>query len=118
MTLCEKGNFVSELATNQNLVKKKINVITYNDLIEEHQTPKFVKIDVEGFEEEVIKGIQKIDKETIFMIEVREDVFIIDFFKSASYLCFKIGDRLEKIDASDQIGDFKILFLLIKIGCK
>jgi len=39
--------------------KKIVNVTTLNKLIAEHGVPSFIKIDVEGFEYEVIKGLSQ-----------------------------------------------------------
>lgn len=39
--------------------KKLIEIITLDGLIEKYGTPKFIKIDVEGYELEVLKGLSK-----------------------------------------------------------
>ena len=37
----------------------KVNLITLDDLISKYGTPKFIKVDVEGYEEQVFKGLNK-----------------------------------------------------------
>ncbi|HTA27410.1 MAG TPA: FkbM family methyltransferase [Bacteroidia bacterium] len=37
----------------------KVNLITLDDLIAKHGSPKFIKVDVEGYEEQVFKGLTK-----------------------------------------------------------
>lgn len=40
-------------------IKQKVSINTFDNLIKKYGTPKFCKIDVEGFELEVIKGLSK-----------------------------------------------------------
>lgn len=50
----------------------KVEVITLDSLIEEYGEPKFIKIDVEGFELEVLKGLTKLFRYLSFEYAVPE----------------------------------------------
>ena len=57
-------NWVNELADTRfsgNKVEsvQKVEVVTLDSLIETYGTPQFIKIDVEGFEPEVMRGLSK-----------------------------------------------------------
>lgn len=65
----------------------KIPVVTIDSLIKEHGTPKFIKIDVEGFELEVIKGLSRKVK---FLTYEFHDEFLEEAKQAATYLS-KLG---------------------------
>jgi FkbM family methyltransferase len=60
-TLSEKWNGIINKSINNQQVLKEVKMLTLNNLIEKYGTPFFIKIDVEGYEDEVLKGLtQKI----------------------------------------------------------
>jgi FkbM family methyltransferase len=64
-------------AYNWNKVEK-IEMITLDDLISNYGLPSFIKVDVEGFEEEVLKGLTKKIKTICFEYttpELTENIF-------------------------------------------
>ncbi len=85
--------------SNSNWDKKiMVDVTTLDDLINKFGEPNYIKIDVEGFEYEVILGLTK--KSGIISFEFTSE-FIEDAFKSINYLIslgysdfnFSIGER-------------------------
>ena len=60
-----------------------VDITTLDDLIKKYGDPKFIKIDVEGFEHEVLLGLTK--KSGIISFEFASE-FIEDAFKSIDYL--------------------------------
>ena len=63
--------------------KITVNITTLDELIKKFGNPKYIKIDVEGFEHEVILGLTK--KSGIISFEFTSE-FIEDAFKSIDYL--------------------------------
>ena len=63
--------------------KITVNITTLDELIKKFGNPKYIKIDVEGFEHEVILGLTK--KSGIISFEFTSE-FIKDAFKSVDYL--------------------------------
>ena len=63
--------------------KITVNITTLDELIKKFGNPKYIKIDVEGFEHEVILGLTK--KSGIISFEFTSE-FIEDAFKSLDYL--------------------------------
>ena len=85
--------------SNSNWDKKiMVDVTTLDDLINKFGDPKYIKIDVEGFEHQVILGLTK--KSGIISFEFTSE-FIKDTYKSLDYLIslgysdfnFSIGER-------------------------
>ena len=63
--------------------KIEVDITTLDELIKKFGSPKYIKIDVEGFEHEVILGLTK--KSGIISFEFTSE-FIEDAFKSLDYL--------------------------------
>ena len=80
-------------------IKESVNVITLDSYFENVQRlPDFVKIDVEGFEWNVIQGfVRTIDNaHPSLMIEIQADSDkLIPFFKERNYTIY--NDRLEEV---------------------
>ena len=75
-----------------------VDVITLDAAIEEYGKPDYVKIDVEGYEYNVIKGLTKCLEHTIFSFEwveeQTEDIKkIIEYVRSIGYTKFYYTDR-------------------------
>lgn len=80
--------------------KKRIRMTTLNNLIKEYGTPSFIKIDVEGFEFEVIKGLSK--KVKFISFEFTPEIFTstincINYLDNLgnSYFNYSIGESME-----------------------
>lgn len=109
-----KKNFVG---TNYKGDTTLVNVKTLDNLIELYGTPKFIKIDVEGFENEVIRGLKNFNnRETIFFVEVRNETKneIFEFFNSKNYSCYCLETGMSKISNSEEIPSFANLLFKIQ----
>ena len=91
-----KGNQIFE-DTNE------VVVSTLDIEIEKHGIPNFVKIDVEGFEDEIIKGLTKDLDQTVFFIEVRKETkkTVFKYFSERGYICKNLDLSIEKIIANE-----------------
>jgi FkbM family methyltransferase len=74
-----------------------VNVSTLDQMIDKHGTPKFCKIDVEGFELNVLKGLTK-------PIEYISFEFTKEFFSDA-VACIKHLERISPIEINFSIGE-------------
>jgi len=83
-------------------------------VIEVYGIPNFVKIDVEGFEFEVLKGLNLVLDKCVFMIEVRtgtkKEVF--DYFIEKEYLCYWIDEGKRLIMNISEVPDFANLLFV------
>ncbi len=77
---------------------------TIDSLIMDYGIPDFVKIDVEGFEYQVVSGLTKALNNTIFLIEVRKETKyeIFNYFAKRQYSCYYI-DRKDDLLITDSI---------------
>jgi len=98
----KKASFVK----NTSVKKVTVDVVRLDDFIYDNNVlPNFIKIDVEGFEFEVIKGMSYILKsiQPIFMIEVlynRNSIYNV--MKNENYLMF--NDNLKLIKNPDEFS--------------
>jgi len=76
-----------------------VQTATLDQVIKEYGIPDFVKIDVEGYELEVIRGLNKLHKDTVFSFEWAEEQYdkmneIITHLKNLGYekFAFTYGD--------------------------
>jgi FkbM family methyltransferase len=86
-----------------------VEVDTFQNMVEIFGVPDFVKIDVEGFEYSVLEGVKQFNKETKFLIEVREstksDVYKI--MSKNGYSCLLVDyDKPIEIKEESQIPSF------------
>ncbi|GGZ93567.1 FkbM family methyltransferase [Algibacter mikhailovii] len=88
--------------------KEQVEIIKCDSLINKYGIPNFVKIDVEGFEYEVLKGLKSVLKETIFFIEVREETKekVFQYFKHKNYTCYWIDFENKLIKKNQEIPGF------------
>lgn len=100
-----------ELSAEQDADVKvvKVPVITLDSFFEnESLLPNFVKIDVEGFEWNVIQGFQKTIERghPSLMIEIQADADkLIPYFKSVGYTIF--NDKMKEINTIEEYVKFK-----------
>lgn len=79
-----------------------------DSLIAEFGEPDFIKIDVEGFETEVISGLSIDLTKTLFLIEVREETkaAVFEYFSHSDYECVWIDEVDTVITSAAQIPGF------------
>lgn len=112
------GGRLSSLNEDRFLVPTEVESITFDNLISQFGVPDFVKIDVEGSENQVLNSLTSCDNKTIYLVEVRESTkeFVFNYFHLKDYYCYCV-DKVEKykIDTSSSIPSFANL-LFIKNG--
>jgi FkbM family methyltransferase len=95
--------------THVDLKKTQVEVIRLDDFFTNIELlPDFVKIDVEGFELNVVNGFKSIieKKRPNIMIEIQKDEkLIIDYFLSIGYFIF--NDKMNSIKTFEDYLDFK-----------
>lgn len=86
----------------------KVQLKKFDSIISEFGEPNFVKIDVEGFETEVIRGLTTDLKNCIFLIEVRGETKgeVFNFFSVKEYQCIWIDYTDKIIQKINEIPDF------------
>lgn len=100
---------------SQKVDSESIMITTIDEEIKKYGVPDFVKIDVEGFEFEVVKGLTKPESRTKFLIEVRHETRkpTFDYFNSRGFKCFYLDvDEIEEITKSEDIFEFANLLFL------
>lgn len=95
-----------------------VEVETYDNMVQKYGVPNFVKIDVEGFEFNVLKGVKDFSKDTKFLVEVRESTkeSVFELFTQHHFDCFMVDDKASiKINKRTEIPAFaNLLFLTSK----
>ncbi len=112
------SSFLKAQSLNKHLSTEHVRIETYDSMVKGFGKPDFVKIDVEGFELEVLKGIDNIFKETKYLVEIRQDTkaSVFEIFKKNSFKCF-IVDYANPFSAKEMriFQIFQICYLCTKI---
>ncbi len=100
-----KKKFVKE---NYKGFKENVVLKNFDTIIKSYGKPDFVKIDVEGFEEEIIEGLTIELQNCKFLIEVREDTknIIFEYFDKKGYECLWIDYSPKLIKKANEIPGF------------
>ena len=105
-----KGSFNRQFVEgNYKGHKEIVETVTIDTLIDQYGVPAFIKIDVEGFEAEVVAGLTKELPHTTFFVEVRKETQkpIFNYFQQRGYACFHIDkDNDVKVLDSNHIPGF------------
>lgn len=105
-----KGSFNRDFVEeNYKGHKEIVETATLDSLIDQYGVPSFIKIDVEGFETEVIAGLTKPLPDTVFFVEVREDTkgAVYDYFNQRGFQCFHIDNEADILmSKSEEIPGF------------
>ena len=103
------GSFKKEyVGPNFSGLTDKVSVIKFDTLISRYGKPSFVKIDVEGFENEVLSGLTLNFQNCVFLIEVREETKsdVFNFFIKNNYKCMWVDEADIQIFNADEIPSF------------
>lgn len=104
-----KGSFIKEfVGENFKGAKEKSLLKSFDTIISLFGTPNFVKIDVEGFEEEIIDGLTYQLAQCVFLIEVRETtkLKIFNYFYNKGYTCKCVDKGGQQIEKAEEIAGF------------
>lgn len=76
-----------------------VEITTIDELIHQYGKPAFVKIDVEGFETDVLAGLTADLPDTIFLVEVRDTTkcFVFEYFDSRDFACYNADTQTETL---------------------
>lgn len=87
-------------------ITKTIEVTTLNHLIGVYGKPDIIKIDVEGLEEDVLRGITDIEG-IIFLIEIRSSTssYVFDLFKD-DFNIYLVDKIVSKVFSEKEINTF------------
>lgn len=111
----QKGRFENEINWDG---EELVEMITLEDLIQQHGVPKFCKIDVEGFELEVIKGLKS--KIPVISFEfseefVDETIEIIEILSKLGFTEFNLLEEEQTfLDSTKWHNDESFKTLLTK----
>lgn len=88
--------------------KDVVRLKRFDTLIKEFGKPSFVKIDVEGFEVNVLKGLSSILSDSKFLVEVRKETKhdVYHYFSDKGFDCFWIDNIPCEISKLEEIPDF------------
>lgn len=103
------GTFKKEyVGSNFSGFTDKVSVIKFDTLISRYGIPSFVKIDVEGFENEVLSGLTLNFSNCVFLIEVREETKkdVFNFFIKKNYKCLWVDNADIQIYNENEIPSF------------
>jgi FkbM family methyltransferase len=105
-----KGSFIQEFSGEKHRGAELIvKVNPLQNLFKDYGIPQFIKIDVEGFEEKVLKGLLNIPETCTFLIEVRKETKkqVFSIFDQKKFKCLYIDKPQDiEIKSEDQIPDF------------
>lgn len=77
---------------------ESIRVSTLDEQVERFGVPDFVKIDVEGFEYSVLKGLTQVSPTTSFFVEVRDTsaTKVFNYFSEKGFNCVMLDEKTDK----------------------
>lgn len=110
-----KGSFIKDyVGSNYKEEYFDVKITTLDNEVEKYGVPNFVKMDVEGFEYNVLCGLTKKLTNTVFLIEVRDNTKdkVFNFFSKDSYNCYLMDDT--QVMSPKDIPDFANLLFVPK----
>src|SRR4051794_9135840 len=97
-----KGSFNKAYDDNFNGNTQQVETTNFDNLISAFGETDFVKIDVEGFEGNIVEGLTKSLLKTVFLVEVRDETKkeIFEYFNMKGFRCYYI-DQADDIVIHD-----------------
>lgn len=88
--------------------KEKVILKSFDTIISQYGKPNFVKIDVEGFEVDVIAGLTIELERCIFLIEIREETKqkVFEYFDRKGFKCIWVDNGDQQISKVEEIPKF------------
>lgn len=103
------GSFIKSFVGSHYQGQKDVVILKrFDTLIKEFGEPSFVKIDVEGFELNVLNGLSLILGDSKFLVEVRKETkhAVYQYFSDKGFQCLWIDNVPCGISKSEEIPDF------------
>lgn len=100
-----KGSFRKEFVEeNFRGFTETVQTVTIDALIDSYGVPDFVKIDVEGFEDDIINGLTRPLDKTVFLVEVRQETkaAVLDYFQRRGYRCLHVDEKQDRAVSSPE----------------
>lgn len=102
------GSFIRSFVGNYKGHTDVVRLKKFDTLISELGRPSFIKIDVEGFEVDVLNGLSMVLEDSKFLVEVRKETKqrVYQYFREKGFNCLWIDNGPCEINQAEEIPDF------------